>query len=134
MSREIKFRAWLKEEKKMVIVETIDFTDKSMQYLEKNEIIDAYLLRRMIFDDVELMQYTGIKDKNGKEIYEGDIVLIRIDKTNILHKTVVKFKHGAFIADIIGNNDYIYLFHFGFNKDDFEVIGNIYENKNLLEE
>ena len=134
MSREIKFRAWLKEEKKMVIVETIDFTDKSMQYLEKNEIIDAYLLRRMIFDDVELMQYTGIKDKNGKEIYEGDIVLIRIDKTNILHKTIVKFKHGAFIADIIGNNDYIYLFHFGFNKDDFEVIGNIYENKNLLEE
>lgn len=134
MNRKIKYRAWLKEEKKMVNVETIDFTDKSMQYLEKNEIIDAYLLRRIIFDDVELMQYTGIKDKNGKEIYEGDIVLIRIDKTNILHKTVVKFKHGAFIADIIGDNDYIYLFHFGFNKDDFEVVGNIYENHKLLEE
>ena len=134
MSREIKFRAWLKEEEKMVNVETMDFTDKSMQYLEKNEIIDAYLLRRMIFDDVELMQYTGIKDKNGVEIYEGDIVLIRIDKTNILHKTVVKFKHGTFIADIIGDNDYIYLFHFGFNKDDFEVVGNIYENPELLEE
>ena len=132
MNRKIKYRAWLKEEKKMVNVETIDFTDKSMQYLEKNEIIDAYLLRRIIFDDVELMQYTGIKDKNGKEIYEGDIVLI--DKTNILHKTVVKFKHGAFIADIIGDNDYIYLFHFGFNKDDFEVVGNIYENHKLLEE
>jgi len=134
MSREIKYRAWLKEEEKMVNVETMDFTDKSMQYLEKNEIIDAYLLRRMIFDDVELMQYTGIKDKNGVEIYEGDIVLIRIDKTNILHKTVVKFKHGTFIADIIGDNDYIYLFHFGFNKDDFEVVGNIYENPELLEE
>ena len=134
MNRKIKYRAWLKEEKKMVNVETIDFTDKSMQYLEKNEIIDAYLLRRIIFDDVELMQYTGIKDKIGKEIYEGDIVLIRIDKTNILHKTVVKFKHGAFIADIIGDNDYIYLFHFGFNKDDFEVVGNIYENHKLLEE
>lgn len=134
MSREIKFRAYLEEEKKMVIVETIDFTDKSMQYLEKNEIIEAYLLRRMIFEDIELMQYTGQKDKNGKEIYEGDIVLIRIDKTNILHKTVVKFKHGAFIADIIGDNDYIYLFHFGFNKDDFEVVGNIYENHKLLEE
>ena len=66
--------------------------------------------------------------------YEGDIVLIRIDKTNILHKTVVKFKHGAFIVDIIGDNDYIYLFHFGFNKDDFEVVGNIYENHKLLEE
>ena len=46
--REIKFRAWLKEDKKMVNVETMDFTDKSMQYLEKSEIINAYLLRRVI--------------------------------------------------------------------------------------
>ena len=75
MSREIKYRAWLKEEKKMVIVETMDFTDKSMQYLEKNEIIDAYLLRRMIFDDVELMQYTGQKDDYGNEIFEDDFII-----------------------------------------------------------
>ena len=75
MSREINFRAWLKEENKMVNVETIDFTDKSMQYLEKNEIIDAYLLRRMIFDDVELMQYTGQKDDYGNEIFENDFII-----------------------------------------------------------
>lgn len=75
MSREIKFRAWLKEEKKMVNVETIDFSEKSIQYLEKNEIIDAYLLRTKFLEDVELMQYTDCTDSKGKMIFEGDILL-----------------------------------------------------------
>ena len=75
MSKEIKFRAWLKEEKKMVNIETIDFTDKSMQYLEKNEIIDAYLLRRMIFEDIELMQYTGQHDERDNEVFEDDFII-----------------------------------------------------------
>ena len=132
--REIKFRAWLKEDKKMVNVETMDFTDKSMQYLEKSEIINAYLLRRVTFDDAELMQYTNLKDKNGKEIYEGDIVLIKLDETSTWHKTVVGFKKGAFIADLIDKEDYVYIFHHRFTGDDFEIIGNVYENKNLLEE
>ena len=75
MSREIKYRAWLKEEKKMVIVETIDFSEKSIQYLEKNEIIDAYLLRTTFLEDVELMQYTGQKDDYGNEIFENDFII-----------------------------------------------------------
>lgn len=123
MNREIKFRVYISKYKILDTPDIINFNTQEVKYDS-----DYYSL-----DDIELMQYTGIKDKNGKKIYEGDIVLIRIDKTNILHKTVVKFKHGAFIADIIGDNDYIYLFHFGFNKDDFGVIGNIYENPELLE-
>ena len=75
MSREIKYRARLKEEKKMVIVETIDFSEKSIQYLEKNEIIDAYLLRTTFLEDIELMQYTGQKDVYGNEIFEDDFII-----------------------------------------------------------
>ena len=132
--REIKFRAWLKEDKKMVNVETMDFKDKSMQYLEKSEIVNAYLLRRVIFDDIELMQYTGLKDKNGAEIYDGDIVLVELSGTSTWYKTVVKFKEGAFITSLIDGEDYFYIFNRGFDSNDFEILGNIYENKNLLEE
>lgn len=132
--RETKFRAWLKEDKKMVNVETMDFTDKSIQYLKKSEINNAYILRRESFDDVELMQYTGLKDKNGKEIYEGDIVLVESGGILTRYKTVVEFKEGALIASLISEENHFYIFNPGFDSNDFEVIGNIYENKNLLEE
>ena len=126
--KEIKFRAWLKEDKKMVNVETMDFADKSMQYLEKSEIVNAYLLRRVIFDDIELMQYTGLKDKNGKEIYEGDIVVLNnIENDNMC---IVRYEHSRYrlegwgLREDLSNAEARFL----------EVVGNIYENKNLLEE
>jgi len=133
--REIKFRAWLKEDRKMEDVKTIDFTDKSIQYLEKNEFINAYLLRRVSFDDVELMQYIGLKDKNGKEIYEGDIIKYKFpyDK-RLKHISPVKFleTEASFgIKDRYGNEIPLYTIS---ANNYFEVIGNIYENKNLLEE
>lgn len=133
MSREIKFRAWLKEEKKMVIVETIDFSEKSIQYLEKNEIIDAYLLRTTFLEDFELMQYTDFKDKNSKEIYEGDILRYSFPYDRRLrHISPVSYldTQASFgIVDCYGNN--IPLYDISVNNY-FEVIGNIYENEELL--
>ena len=131
MSREIKFRAWLKEDKKMENVKTMDFTDKTIRCLKKNEFINAYLLRRVSFDDVELMQYTGVKDKNDKEIYEGDILFFRDENT----KYVVVWQDTAFIIKSIEIRKYSEKMCW---LDDTEIcceiVGNIYENKNLLEE
>lgn len=125
--REIKFRAWDKENEKMVKVSSIS--------LENNEIAvkDFGTYHFFRIKDIELMQYIGLKDKNNKEIYEGDIVLVKPGGTSTWYKTVVKFKEGAFIASLIDGEDYIYIFNRGFDSNDFEIIGNIYKNKNLLE-
>ena len=128
MSREIKFRAWLKEDKKMENVKTIDFTDKTIRCLKKNEFINAYLLRRVSFDDVELMQYTGLKDKNDKEIYEGDVVVL--NNIEIDNMCIVRYEHSSYrlegwsLREDLSNVEAKFL----------EVVGNIYESKNLLEE
>ena len=133
--REIKFRAWLKEDKKMENVKTMDFTDKTIRCLKKNEFINAYLLRRVSFDDVELMQYTGLRDKNGKEIYEGDIIKYKFPyDIRLKHISPVKFlkTEASFgIKNRYGNEIPLYTIS---ANNYFEVIGNIYENKNLLEE
>ena len=124
MSREIKFRAWLKEEKKMVNVETIDFSEKSIQYLEKNEIIAAYLLRTTFLEDVELMQYTGLKDSEDYEIYEKDIVWNEYDEEYqviIFNEGEYKLKGETSVQNLWESLDYIY------------IRGNVYEDLEIIE-
>ena len=110
MSREIKFRIWDKINRMWLRCFNVNLFD----------IGDL--------PNVELMQYTGLKDKNGKEIYEGDIVIL--NDTEEENRCVVKYKYGSYIlvdGDLRENLSNV--------EDRFlEVIGNIYENKNLLEE
>ena len=128
--REIKFRAWLKKEKKMVNVETL-FIGINRLCFGNSKTEDLFFRD---FEEVELMQYTELTDKNGKEIYEGDIVLVKPGGISTWYKTVVEFKEGALIASLINGENHFYIFNPGFDSNDFEVIGNIYENKKLLEE
>ena len=76
-----------------------------------------------------VMQYTGLKDKNGKEIYEGDIVYIDCSREYQRDvKGIVKFSFGSFNSVDAENIHY----DFGMISDEIFVVGNIYENPELI--
>jgi uncharacterized phage protein (TIGR01671 family) len=69
MNREIKFRAWDKEKKEMREVTSLNFYDEYM-WVEETPMTGD----KLPIEGTPLMQFTGLKDKNGKEVYEGDVV------------------------------------------------------------
>lgn len=119
MKREIKFRAWNKKDKVMVDVAAINFGPSGLWSL----IEDADDAELQLEDNYELMQYTGLKDKNGREIYEGDIVKNEYGK-------VMEVQYDPRSA-AFGVGDY-YFGTIGSGKT-LEVIGNIFDNPELLE-
>jgi len=123
--REIKFRAWDTENKKMYTVDELHnlWEIGTPVAVYQHSIKPDVLLR---IDNNPLMQYTGLKDKNGKEIYEGDIVKETYNKKE-LRISEVGFKNGSFV--LLTPNQFIEI---GNLKNDIEVIGNIYENPDLL--
>ena len=112
--REIKFRAWLKKQKLM----------RYNVSIHAGQIFTGHCW--IPFDNnVELMQYVGLKDKNGVKIFEGDIVrcddeicTIVWDEPYVLYAVSSKENGNDSLGD--------------FEPKDLEVIGNIYENKELL--
>lgn len=134
--REIKFRAWEKNLKEIIPVYDINFIIRQ---------INTDIAWRK-FDEVELMQYTGLKDKNGVEIYEGDIVSAESYGTAMTRhhgrevdskkKTYgIRFERGSFRLYELKENYWVAIIdhHVMSRANELCVIGNIYENPELLE-
>lgn len=129
--REIKFRAWIKDENIMVQVKSLHLGTNKIMYGISGEY--HYGNITVSIDKVKLMQYTGLKDKNGKEIYEGDI--IKINVAGVINKRVkVVCENGAFGVYWKAWGEPREELHYfnSFCNTEFEVLGNIYENPELL--
>lgn len=116
MKREIKFRAWSGDNNRMSPPENIfNLRGNTSFHFNGTEGSNAVL-----------MQFTGLKDKNGVEIYEGDIC------ESIGQRFVVGFKNGSFSAEYSDKSeDCFYLGNADENR--FEVIGNFYQNPELID-
>nr|DAP53908.1 MAG TPA: YopX protein [Caudoviricetes sp.] len=121
-----KFRAWLKNDKEIIDVDEIHWFDGEL------DIIGDYITFVRKADEIELMQSTGLKDKNGKEIFEGDIVDYKGRKAVIKwHGSYASFIY-RFVDELNKRSAEWYPLYLAYLK--CEVIGNIYENPELLED
>jgi uncharacterized phage protein (TIGR01671 family) len=137
--REIKFRSWDKEYN--IMIEPNDIRPSNYELITGNgqvmefEERHSYLGTDITFDDISdkriLMQYTGLKDKNGKEIYEGDIIQFS-KNSNSIWKVYFNTELGFWGVENVGK-DYGVILSELYQWGHWEIIGNIHENTDLLE-
>lgn len=116
-----KFRAWFENKEVMSEVKKINFW---------SEEIDTVAFEGKSLEDVELMQATGLFDKNGAEIFEGDILADVDESGDELVYLYVIYKDGKFMA--VENEERGYFADLGDCTTYHSVVGNVYENAELL--
>ena len=120
MNKEIKFRAWDRK-RKLMIYEALEIKNIG---LGEGSVIASQEVQTD--NPLKWMQYTGLKDKNKKEIYEGDIV--EFDYLENKERLQVEFDNGIFGFLIEGGfyplNEYLH--------QNLKIIGKIYKNKDLI--
>jgi len=127
--REIKFRAWQTRDRSAGFMNYEPFLCNSFGELSGSDSSDV------------LMQFTGLLDKNGKEIYEGDIMRHLANYPRDYQEMYPHKKHGFISGPIEWSDGYWFIYKTDDNRDilltkreaeSYEVIGNIYENSDLL--
>ena len=120
----LKFRAWLKKRQEM------DNEIDHISWLEDELYCIGDGITYMVSaEDLVLMQSTGLRDKNGKEIFEGDIVKMSKDVySEPTYYEVVRHRGGAYRLESKQHGCELWLRH-----TDCEIVGNVYENKELLD-
>lgn len=132
MERELKFRAW--DGSRM-----IEFSDMSIGFKKGKKTVPYVYFEKDSFNGQvslrqhEIMQYTGLKDKNGKEIYEGDICKTRdsiLQDDDVFDDLLICNDFHTFLYEVLYSEAHSGIW--GYAQNNLEVIGNIYENPFLL--
>ena len=158
--KELKIKAWLKKEKKMVSIIGIDFNYEYIRYTEDDNLFNENY-KTAEFKNIELLQFTGLKDNNKSEIYKGDILLSsnengiflilidfgypNIEYSNMLTgfkiKTEIILSNGQYFQYFSNNLiELINKYNIPIKEDNNTkyisdgrwILGNIYENPELL--
>jgi uncharacterized phage protein (TIGR01671 family) len=135
--RELKFRAWDKEEEKLIYLNSKKHHHHSFTVKLNGNISYFNLQNGSGGEEYILMQYTGLKDKNNVEIYEGDVVRLFDGDEDL---TCVEFRDGAFKVEHVGvrnimervNGPTGAWVNLSVDQRYCEVVGNIYKNPELL--
>ena len=123
--REIKFKYIIIREKEEMISKAFSIIDIEFGYMNR-----WYAANHIGADELKRCQYTGLKDMNGKEIYEGDV--IALDGGGELYNFSVEFEDGCFGIRTNGKDFAELKYYIDMSFVEAEIIGNIYENPELM--